>query len=84
MIDTSTVRKQVNRYREYCRRNNRKPTYKGLGTVLGISTATVSNVIHGHFNGMAYTNKPAVTRCIDNPDFEVIQGLFEVARTPMG
>lgn len=76
MIDTTTLIIKVNGYRERCQTSHHKPTYKGIGTVLGISGRTVANVVHGYFNGHRYTDKPHATRCIDNDDFEVIKGLF--------
>lgn len=76
MIDTTTLQIQVNGYLEQCRTTNHKPTYTGIAFVLGISGRTIANVVHGHFNGHEYTDKPHCTRCIDNNDFEVIKGLF--------
>ena len=76
MIDTTTLRIQINEYLERCRTTNHKPTYSGIGIALGISGRTIANVVHGHFNGKPYTTKPHITRCIDNDDFELIKGLF--------
>ena len=76
MIDTTTLQIKVNGYRKNCLISHLKPTYKGVGTVLGISGRTIANVVHGHFNGKEYTDTPHITRCIDNDDFEVIKGIF--------
>lgn len=76
MIDTTTLRIKVNGYLERCRTTNHKPTYNGIAIVLGISGRTIANVVHGQFNGHEYTDKPHITRCIDNDDFELIKGLF--------
>jgi len=77
MIDTTTLINKVNGYTERCKQRNRKPSYKGLGYVLGISPMTVSNVVNGTFNGHRYTSKPHITRCIDNKDFEILIALFD-------
>jgi len=76
MIDTTTLQLKAKEYQDRCKTTNRKPTYKGMGKVLGISDRTVSNVVHGYFNGHRYTDKPCATRCIENEDFEIIKGLF--------
>lgn len=76
MIDTRTIQIQVQRYQTQCRENGSRPTYNGLASLLGVSGRTVANVAHGHFNGREYTDKPHTTRCIDNADFGLIQGLY--------
>lgn len=76
MVDSEILQNVTNGYRERCKRTNHRPTYKGLALMIGISDTTISNVVHGLFNGHEYTDKPHATRCIDNNDFEVIQGLF--------
>jgi len=76
MIDTKTLETEIQGYNETCRRTNHRPTYKGLATLIGISDTTISNVIHGHFNGNEYTNTPHKTRCIKNADFEIIRSIF--------
>lgn len=76
MIDTTTLLLKVNGYKKRCMRAKRQPTYKGVGSLLGISGSTVSNVVNGEFNGRRYTDKPHVSRCIDNKDFETIKALF--------
>lgn len=77
MIDTTTLINKVNAYRERCKQTNHKPSYKGMGYVLGISPMTISNVVNGTFNGHQYTTKPHITRCIDNKDFEILIALFD-------
>lgn len=76
MINTEELTKAVRRYRERCRTANTQPTYKGMGIVLGVSSQTIGNVVHGTFNGRQYTERPAATRIIANSDFEIVQGLF--------
>lgn len=76
MIDTSILQIQVQRYQTRCRENGRRPTYKGLALLLGVSGRTVANVAHGQYNGTAYGNKPQYNRCINNADFGLIQGLY--------
>lgn len=77
MIDTTTLRNQVNEYQERCRTTNHEPTFRGVGIALGISGRTVANVVRGYYCiGKPYTTKPHITRCIDNSDFEVIKGIF--------
>ena len=76
MIDSATLQIQTHGYLEQCRTSKHKPSYHGIAIVLGISGSTIANVVHGHFNGHEYTNKPHATRCIDNSDFDVIKGLF--------
>ena len=79
MIRTEILQEKVGLYRQRCFFDCHKPTFCGLGRALGISRMTVSNVARGRFNGKEYTDKPSATRCIDNADFKVIQGLFESA-----
>lgn len=76
MIDTITLQVQVDGYKERCKHACCRPTYQGVGKVLGISSSTISNVIHGRYNGHEYTDTPHATRCIDNDDFEVVKALF--------
>lgn len=76
MIATTELQEKVTRYREHCRVNHRKPTYNGMGGLLGISGMTVHNVVNGFYNHKPYGNRPHATRCISNEDFELLQGLF--------
>ncbi len=78
MIDTSILQIQVQRYQTRCRENGSRPTYKGLALLLGVSGRTVANVAHGQYNGTAYGDKPHISRCIDNADFGLIQGLYGI------
>lgn len=77
MIQTRELEKTVSRYRQNCRYRHIEPSYIGLGRCLGCSGTTISNVIHGKFNGHSYTERPHSTRCIDNNDFELIRELFD-------
>ena len=77
MIDTTTLMTKVNQYMERCNLTKHKPTYNGIGIVLGISGTTIANVVNGHFNGKEYTNTPHITRCVDNNDFDLIRALFD-------
>ena len=77
MIDTTTLQTKVQLYSDRCQKSHRKPTFNGVGQVLGVSNKTVANVVHGHFNGRKYTDTPHATRCIDNRDFEIVKGLFD-------
>ena len=76
MINTKELQNKVQGYKQGCDEHGRQPTYKGLSNVLGVSSRTVSNINRGSFNGHAYTDKPHITRCVSNNDFEVIQALF--------
>ena len=78
MINTTKLVQTVQRYHESCISTQKRPTFKGLSTALGISPQTVSNIVHGTFNGNLYTENPAPTRCVDNNDFEIVMGLFRV------
>ncbi len=76
MIDTTTLESKIASYLETCKRSGRNPTYKGVGIALGVSGRTIANVVQGRFNGHCYTDKPHVTRCIQNGDFGTVQGVF--------
>ena len=77
MINTTELQNGVQIYLERCRTENRKPSYTGLALMIGTSSQTISNVVHGTFNGgHEYTATPHPNRCIDNNDFELVQGLF--------
>lgn len=78
MINTTILQNGVQIYRERCRLTNKRPTYSGLALMIGTSSQTISNVVHGNYNGgHEYTDTPHATRCIDNADFELVKGLFE-------
>ena len=77
MIDSTTLNTKISRYIEQCKIRHCKPTFKGIGNALSISGQTVSNVVHGTFNGKRYTERPHSTRIIANSDFEILQGLFD-------
>ena len=77
MYDTTTLITMVNGYIKQCEAGKRKPTYKGMGNVLGVSNQTIANVVHGAFNGKRYTEHPHSTRVIDNNDFQILQRLFD-------
>lgn len=76
MINTTTLITTIREYRQQCQDFHHKPTYKGIAALLGISGRTIANVVQGSYNGRKYGEKPHATRCIDNSDFEVVQGLF--------
>lgn len=77
MIDTTLLEAKVQGYYELCKTTNRNPTYKGIALMIGVSSATIGNVVRGEFNGHKYTAKPHITRCISNNDFELLQRLFD-------
>lgn len=77
MIDTTILQTKLHTYFDNCQNLSIKPTFEGVGRLLGTSGKTISNVVHGHFNGKEYTDTPHATRCIDNADFEVVKGLFD-------
>lgn len=82
MINTTKLIQTVQNYRELCKTTHKRPTYYGISHALGVSPQTVSNVVHGTFNGgHEYSCNPAPTRCIDNADFEILTGLFECENT---
>lgn len=76
MIPTPQLEQEVHIYLNECEQNHRKPTYKGLASLLAVSPKTIGNVVHGLYNGHRYTDTPHATRCIDNSDFELIQGIY--------
>lgn len=76
MINTIELQNKVSNYTKNCIEHRTEPTYHGLSIVLGVSHQTISNVAHGTYNGKLYTEKPHPMRCIDNNDFEIIQGVF--------
>ena len=82
MIETTKLYDGIEQYKELCQRVNRTPTYKGLALILNISPQTISNVVHGTFNGgHEYTDTPHAKRCIDNNDFDAVKGLFDETDT---
>lgn len=77
MINTTILVQTVQNYHKSCISTHKRPTFSGLSAALGVSPQTVSNVVHGSYNGgIEYSKTPAPTRCIDNADFPVIVGLF--------
>ena len=76
MITTIELENKVRTYKDNCTKHNHEPTYNGLSNVLGVSHQTIANVVHGTYNGKQYTDKPHITRCIDNNDFELIKELY--------
>ena len=77
MINTTKIHDTVKQYEERCYRKHKAPTYYGLSKELGISKGTISNVVRGVYaDGKPYTNKPHISRCIDNEDFKIIQRLY--------
>ena len=77
MIDTDLVNSKTQVYWTFCIQTDKRPTYKGLAEILGVSESTICNVVHVFFNGHPYTDKPHVMRCIDNSNFETIKQIFE-------
>ena len=77
MYDSTTLTTMVNGYIKQCEVMKSKPTFKGMGNWLGVSGMTISNVVHGAFNGKQYTEHPHTTRIIDNNDFQILQRLFD-------
>ena len=78
MIDSLKVKQRVIEYLEYCNKYNLRPTYKGLASCLGVSIMTVSHIVSGYYkDNKPYTDKPHVSRCIDNCNFWIIQNLFD-------
>ncbi len=76
MINTELLELKIKMYMLECHNMSSRPTYKGIGKILGISESTISNVVHGFFNGHPYTSKPHVNRCINNQDFKIIRNIF--------
>lgn len=77
MINTTVLQQIVNEYDKKCFEHHRKPSYKGLGTELGITGQTVRNIVTGIYkDGKPYTTTPHITRCIDNEDFSIVRDLF--------
>lgn len=77
MINTVELEDSTRKYLENCIQRNKKPTFNGLGTVLGVSGQTLRNVFRGCYKSdLLYTDTPHPTRCIDNKDFEIIQNVF--------
>lgn len=77
MLNTIELQELVNKYDQDCFRHNKTPSFEGLGRALGITGRTVNNIVKGIYkDGKPYTNKPHITRCIDNNDFEIIRELF--------
>ncbi len=73
MFTTESLEKSVNSYMLYC---HNKPSKAGLADWLSVSQQTISNICRGEFNGHLYTDKPHVTRIVDNSDFKIIRSLF--------
>lgn len=73
MYDSESLEKTVNNYMIHC---HNKPSRTGLAQWLSVSHQTISNIISGTFNGHRYTNRPHVSRIVDNDDFEIIRSLF--------
>lgn len=77
MINTTVLQRVVNEYDKKCFERNRKPSYHGLGNELGITGQTIRNIVTGIYkDNKPYTDKPHITRCIDNDDFCIIRDLF--------
>ena len=77
MIASQELHERVAKYRQGCLDHQKEPTYIGLGFVLGVSGQTIRNVVTGTFNGHQYTEKPHISRCVNNSDFDLIRALFE-------
>lgn len=77
MIDSGFLNDRVNAYKAACDRAGRRPTYQGLGDMLGICRSTVGNICLGCFaRGRPYTDTPSPTRRVSNEDFSIIQDIF--------
>ena len=78
MINTEELQRRVARYGQNCTNNQKRPSYIGLGAVLGCSNTTISHICTGVYkDGHRYTNKPHSTRCVNNSDFGIIRALFD-------
>ena len=77
MISTTELQEKVSCYQNHCRMNHIPVSYNGISELLGISRMTVSNVVHGSYNGKRYGSRPHATRKINNSDFKILQELFE-------
>ena len=65
---------RIEHYFMTCRTTGRLPTKEGLARRLETTVKTLEHVCKGYYNTTnPYTDKPHVTRCIDNNDFEVIK-----------
>lgn len=65
---------RIEHYFMTCRTTGRLPTKEGLARRLETTAKTLKHVCKGYYNTTnPYTDKPHVTRCIDNNDFEVIK-----------
>ena len=78
MIGTVELQNKVSKYGKRCLESQKQPTYAGLGAVLQISGLTIKHIVTGYYKGgLEYTEKPHITRCVDNADFDLIRALFD-------
>lgn len=77
MITRIELLETIANYEAECNRRRRKMSKCGIARRLGIAPQTINNVCSGYYNiGRPYTPTPSASRCIDNSDFDLIQGLF--------
>lgn len=78
MIPEQTLRVNIREYRHECDILHHRPTYTGLGRRLGVSRQTISNVVHGYYDGLhRYSDKPRGSRAIDNKYFGMVRALYD-------
>lgn len=76
LIDAEELNTTLDSYLAWCKLNHKAPQKKRFANILGVSVGTINNVVKGEFNGHKYTNKPHITRCISNDNFDYIQHTF--------
>lgn len=80
MMTTIQLQDVVQRYNEHCQVSGTAPTFTGFSAVVGTSRQTVSNAVHGTYNGTKYGDIPSARRCFDNSDFPLIRSVFDLTR----
>lgn len=80
MMTTIQLQDVVQRYNKHCRLSGAAPTYTGFSAMAGTSRQTVSNAVHGTYNGTEYGNNPSARRCFDNNDFPLIRSVFSLTK----
>lgn len=81
MIPEQTLKVNIREYSQECDILHHRPTYAELGRRLGVSRQTISNVVHGYYDGLhRYSDKPRGSRAIDNKYFELVRGLYDRKR----
>lgn len=78
MINTEDLKQNISDYLDDCTTKHRKPSYFTFGHFIEVSPTTIRHVVKGQYaNGKPYTDKPHISRRIDNTDFEIVRELFE-------